>query len=168
MDVKLVMFREDGNQREFPLTAKKSIIGRGEDCHIRIPLAEVSRRHLTIDVASGEVTVKDLGSANGTYLNNVRITEEMLSPGDHLIVGPVVFTVQINGDPEEIRPVKTSLKRRQPAASGPPKATSKEAKAAASDIFGLDEDDPISALEALASSADQTAIDPYDEEEELA
>jgi pSer/pThr/pTyr-binding forkhead associated (FHA) protein len=164
MDVKLVMFRENGDRREFPLAGDKIVIGRAESCGIRIPLAEVSRKHTIISVGSDEVTVRDLGSANGTYVNNARVKENRLGPGDHLIIGPVVFTVQIDGEPADIRPVKTRLRRH------PTDATSMGAGAKddSSDLYGLggEDEDPISALEALASSADQTAIDPYDEEEE--
>jgi pSer/pThr/pTyr-binding forkhead associated (FHA) protein len=107
------------------------------------------------------VKAKDLGSANGTFLNNKPVTEATLKAGDHLVIGPVVFTVQIDGEPEDIRPVKTRLHRAAvaPARARPPAKKPK----ADSVLFGMDEDDPISALEALASSADQTAIDPYEE-----
>jgi pSer/pThr/pTyr-binding forkhead associated (FHA) protein len=166
MDVRLIMFKESGDRREFPLSAPSIVIGRLDDCGIRIPLPEVSRRHVSISLAGTRVVVKDLGSANGTYVNNKRVTEDTLSAGDHLVVGPVVFTVQIDGKPEDIRPVKTRLRRRQASRA---EALADSGAKEASDLFGLDEadeDDPISALEALASSADQTAIDPYDEEDE--
>ena len=91
-------------------------------------------------------------------MNNQRIKQQKLSAGDHVVIGPVVFTVQIDGDPKEIHPVKTTLRTRPGKRA--PKA---EAKATAD----VDEEfDPISALEALASSADQTALEPLDDEEE--
>jgi len=171
MEVTLVMFRESGERRDFPLPGPSVIIGRQDDCGIRIPLPEVSRRHVSISLGGGsQIVVKDLGSANGTYVNNNRVTEDKLTAGDHLVIGPVVFTVQIDGEPQDIRPVKTRLRRHSAAqADAPtqPKATESDSVA---DMFGLedeDEDDPISALEALASSADQTAIDPYEDEEDI-
>ncbi len=166
MDVRLIMFKENGDRREFPLSGPSVVIGRLDECGIRIPLPEVSRRHVSITLSATRVVVKDLGSANGTYVNNKRVTEDLLRPGDHLVVGPVVFTVQIDGQPEDIRPVKTRLRRRQ---TSPAEVLDGSGVNDSSDMFGLDEadeDDPISALEALASSADQTAIDPYDEDEE--
>jgi len=165
MDVKLVMFRESGDRRDFPMAPGTVVIGRSEECGIRIPLSEVSRKHVAISHSGSKVVAKDLGSANGTYVNNRRITEHTLKPGDHLVVGPVVFTVQINDEPGDIRPVKTRLRRRQPDAATAAAAAGKDAKSS-SGMFGFDEEDPISALEALASSADQTAIDPLDEEED--
>ncbi len=163
MDVRLVMFRENGARVDFRLSKPVTTIGRQETCDIRIPLAEVSRKHSEVHVDEVSIRVKDARSANGTYVNNRRVAEEKLAPGDHLIIGPVVFTVQVNGDPSEIRPVRTKLKRRSSAAA-PDKATASPPSHAAA----LDEEtDPISALEALASSAEQTAIDPLDDDDFL-
>ncbi len=161
MNVRLVMFREDGTRVDFPLTKPVTMIGRKEACDIRIPLAEVSRRHSAVYVDDVAVRVKDQGSANGTYVNNQRVADEKLAPGDHLIIGPVVFTVQVDGDPGEIRPVRTKLKRRG--------VQKKAVASASSSVAALDDSpDPISALEALASSAEQTAIDPLDDDDLLA
>jgi pSer/pThr/pTyr-binding forkhead associated (FHA) protein len=160
MNVKLVMFREDGSRRDFPLAPGANTIGRKDDCTIRIPLATISRRHAEIIVAKEGVTVRDLGAANGTYLNNRRITEDDLEPGDQIVIGPVVFTVQINNKPsnEEIVRVRSKAPHAKVQAKGARVGTSKH-------VYMSDEEvDPISALEALASSADQTAIHPEEEE----
>ena len=156
MDIKLVIFRENGERRDFPIGAGTTVIGRKEDCTIRVPVREVSRHHLELRTTEAGVHFKDLGSANGTYINNKRAAKGKLSAGDHLIVGPVVFTVQIDGEPAEIRAVKTRLRTRAAAQAG-----AEGEKAAVTE-----EEDPISALEALASSADQTALDPFEDEEE--
>jgi pSer/pThr/pTyr-binding forkhead associated (FHA) protein len=107
MDVKLVMFRNDGKRKEFPIVSRTVVIGRAEGCDLRVPLLSVSRRHCEVTVEGDEVMVRDLGSSNGTYVNNKKVAEKELQAGDRLVVGPVVFTVQINGKPEEIQPVKT-------------------------------------------------------------
>ena len=162
MDVKIIMFREDGARRQFPVHPGATTIGRGQDCTIRIPLAEVSRRHAEILLDEDGPVLKDLAAANGTYLNNRRITEEDLEPGDQIVIGPVVFTVQIDGDPadDEIVQVRTKLKSRQEAwGSGSGVSTSKHGEASP------DDSDPISALEALASSSDQTAVNPEDDDD---
>lgn len=165
MKISLVMFRESGDRRDFPINRRFTTIGRKDDCDIRVPLSEVSRHHAQLTLAGESVSVKDLGSANGTYLNNKRIKKaEKLSAGDHLVVGPVVFTVQIDGQPAEMRAVKTKLR--------PLSAVADSSSAGDSDTAGKAyekeaEIDPISALEALASSTDQTAIDPFDGEEDV-
>jgi len=156
MDVRLVLFRENGERRELPLDAGVTSVGRRDDCDIRIPVAEVSRHHCEFRTSAGAVEVKDLESANGTYVNNQRVKRQRLSAGDHVIIGPVVFTVQIDGKPQDIRAVKTRLRTR----ASVPKSEGDGTGA------GGEKADPISALEALASSADQTALDPFDDEEE--
>ncbi|MEX0655598.1 MAG: FHA domain-containing protein [Phycisphaeraceae bacterium] len=111
MDVLLVMFKSDGARRDFQITKDRVIVGRKTDCDLRIPLSSVSRHHceLTIDREQQQVALRDLGSSNGTYHNNVRVQEAVLAAGDEVMVGPVVFTVVIDGQPEEIEPVRTVL-----------------------------------------------------------
>jgi len=164
MDVRLVVFREDGGSKEFALDPGKTIIGRREECDLRIPLPEISRQHALVIVSDGAVTLRDLGSVNGTYVNNTRITEEDLAPGDHIVIGPVVFTVQINGEPASVRPVQTRLEARSTGAAGAvtSRKQAKPAEPKTTDIgggFDEDEEDPISALEALAGSDDTAALD---------
>jgi len=108
MDVKLVMFKADGQRKDFSVSHEVTIIGRGETCDLRVPLLNVSRRHCELTLAGDGLTVKDLDSTNGTYVNNNRADESGLKAGDRLIIGSVVFTVQINGKPEQIEPVKAS------------------------------------------------------------
>ena len=161
MDVKLIMFREDGTRRVFALQGGATTIGRKTDCDIRIPLVEVSRRHAEISVDDDGAVLRDLGASNGTFLNNRRISEEDLEPGDQILIGPVVFTVQIDGEPgdDEVVEIRTKLSGRKQAVGGSGGVgTSKH-------VYMSDEEtDPIAALEALASSADQTAINPEDDE----
>ncbi|HEX2974108.1 MAG TPA: FHA domain-containing protein [Tepidisphaeraceae bacterium] len=81
-------------------------IGRREDCDIRIPLGEVSRKHCRLIMQGDALRLEDLGSSNGTFLNGQRVQESVVQPGDRLQIGPVAFTVQINGVPadDEIQP----------------------------------------------------------------
>jgi pSer/pThr/pTyr-binding forkhead associated (FHA) protein len=77
-----------------PLTipAKEVIIGRDEGCFIRMGSAEISRRHCSLRAASQGILVTDLGSSNGTFVNDRAITvPTVLRAGDRLRVGPAVF-----------------------------------------------------------------------------
>lgn len=161
MDVKLIMFRGDGSKRTFQIHPGATSIGRKQDCDIRIPLVEVSRRHAEIVLEDEMPMVRDLGAANGTYLNNRRVTEEDLEPGDQIMIGPVVFTVQIDGDPGDEEIIEIRSRGEQRAGSGASSVGTSKYVAIAEE-----ETDPIAALEALASSADQTAINPEDDDEE--
>ncbi|MFA9479174.1 FHA domain-containing protein [Phycisphaerales bacterium AB-hyl4] len=111
MDVLLVMFKSDGARRDFEVTKNRVIIGRKNDCDLRIPLSSVSRHHceLKVDPESEEVELRDLGSSNGTFHNNVRVQEAIVSAGDEITVGPVIFTVVIDGQPEQVKPIRTVI-----------------------------------------------------------
>src|SRR3954452_8807038 len=107
MQAVLVMFRADGERRSFSIARDMTVIGRREDCDLRIPLGDISRKHCRI-VRDGEMLkLEDLGSSNGTFLNAHRVQEALLSPGDSIQVGPVVFVLQVDGEPadDELSPV---------------------------------------------------------------
>src|SRR4051812_28646228 len=107
MGVVMVMFRADGQRRSFSITKEMNVIGRREDCDLRIPLSDVSRKHCRLIVNGETINVEDLGSSNGTYINGERIQKADLSAGDTLQVGPVIFVVQMNGFPadDDLQPV---------------------------------------------------------------
>jgi len=162
MDVMLILFKETGERKDFPLKPGKTIIGRKEDCDLRIPLAEISRKHAMIMVDEKSVTIRDMGSSNGTYINNQKISEQEISAGDHIVIGPVVLTAQIDGQPADIKPVHTRLEAREPAITAA--NVDEEPLIAKSDTVDsqdiiTDDEDPISALEALAGTDDTAAID---------
>jgi len=102
------MFRSDGDRRSFSLTRDITVVGRREDCDLRIPLGEVSRKHCRLVRDGDSLRLEDLGSSNGTYHNAQRVQEAILSPGDSIQVGPLVFVLQVDGMPadEELSPVE--------------------------------------------------------------
>lgn len=106
MDVKLVMFKSNGEQKTLPLPADRVILGRAEDAQIRIPIEMCSRKHCELRVEGEELWLKDLGSSNGTFVNNERVGEVQLQAGDRITIGPVVLTVQIDGQPGDIAPTE--------------------------------------------------------------
>ena len=146
MKVTLVMFR-GGERRDFDASGPSTIVGRRQECTLRIPTKDVSRRHCEILVNDRDVSVKDLGSANGTYVNGKRVAEHPLSAGDKLRIGPVIFMVQINGHPAKITP--HDLK--PPPGATPAAAPGAEPELDEDDLFELDDnafdlDDPITAM----------------------
>ena len=60
-----------------PLPAGTHIVGRDSTADVRIDSSGVSRRHALIDVSPAGVTIEDLGSKNGTYVGNVRISDRV-------------------------------------------------------------------------------------------
>lgn len=66
-------------------------IGREKGNLIQLDDHEVSRRHAEIRPAEGGFRLVDLSSSNGSYINNRRVEEAALTPGDHLQVGRTLF-----------------------------------------------------------------------------
>ena len=109
MDAKLVMFKADGERREFSLKGASTVLGRKRTCDLRIPLPSVSREHARIEKRDDGLYLRDLGSSNGTYINEDRVREEKIEAGDTFRIGPVNFTLVVNGKPANVKPVKTVL-----------------------------------------------------------
>src|SRR5258706_2589339 len=101
MQAVLVMFRNDGERRSFSISREMTVIGRRQDCDLMIPLGEISRKHCRIIRDGDSLRLEDLGSSNGTFHNGRRVQEAVLSAGDTVQVGPVVFVLQIDGVPAE-------------------------------------------------------------------
>ena len=73
------------------LTRAGGVIGRGSTCEVRLVDPTVSRKHATISCQDEHWLIQDLGGANGTLLNEVKIEDEVtsiLAEGDRIRVGP--------------------------------------------------------------------------------
>jgi len=78
--------------KKIVLPEKPVLIGREETSFIRMTSTEVSRQHCSLTPTEKGLLARDLGSQNGTIVNNVRIeAETLMQPGDLLQVGPIVF-----------------------------------------------------------------------------
>jgi pSer/pThr/pTyr-binding forkhead associated (FHA) protein len=94
MELKLVVLAGAKQGLEIPLKKDKFLIGRAKECSLRAGSEAISRRHCAILRKDGRWTVRDLGSRNGTYVNDSRISEEVpLAAGDELRVGPLKFRI---------------------------------------------------------------------------
>ncbi|WP_460775379.1 FhaA domain-containing protein [Microbacterium sp. GXF7504] len=81
--------------RQHPLSAARTVIGRGSDADITIPDAGTSRRHVEILWDGERAMVRDLGSTNGTKLNGRKVSEAPLPPDSTVSIGrtDIVFRV---------------------------------------------------------------------------
>ncbi len=71
------------------------IIGRDPNCEIQLKSDVVSKRHAELTVTSGFAVLKDLGSTNGTLVNERPITEQVrLSPGDRIVIGEIPLVLE--------------------------------------------------------------------------
>jgi diguanylate cyclase (GGDEF)-like protein len=76
------------------------VIGRGEGCDLRIDDNSASRRHASIEPTNDGYKVVDLGSMNGTFLNDRSVTEAALQDGDYLRVGKCIYRFLMGGNLE--------------------------------------------------------------------
>ena len=84
-------------------------IGRQEDNHLVLHDGRVSRKHAQLRFIEGRFMLFDLGSTGGTYVNGVKITQHMLSPGDVITLGgvPLVFGIEPSGFAGETQEYKS-------------------------------------------------------------
>ena len=77
---------------EFPLKADKQIvIGRSSELDMVLVEDMVSRKHAKIMIASGNITIEDLGSTNGTFVNGEKVKQARLKEGDRILIGTSIL-----------------------------------------------------------------------------
>lgn len=103
----------------FPI-AGVTVIGRNPECDISIPTDEISRRHAELRPSQDGVMVEDLGSANGTYVNDRRVTRELLKHGDELRFDQLRFQVVAPGREMAAGPSAASAAAATAAAAATP------------------------------------------------
>jgi predicted component of type VI protein secretion system len=80
----------------FPITGPV-VIGRAAECDISVPADEMSRRHALVKPTQEGLAVEDLGSANGTFINNKRVQQGFLRPSEELRLDAVRFILVAPG-----------------------------------------------------------------------
>lgn len=88
----------------FDLLEGETIVGRNPDCTIPLEFQGISRQHFKVIVnANDEVGVQDLGSSNGTFVNNKKIEGVVnLSKGDMVKLGSIALKFLPKGDTERL------------------------------------------------------------------
>jgi two-component system, cell cycle response regulator len=77
--------------RRFALNRNEVVLGRGSDCDIQVDRDSVSRRHARVFRAGEQWLVEDLGSTNGSYVNDVPVTKSALRDSDFVKIGAAIF-----------------------------------------------------------------------------
>lgn len=103
--------------RVFPLK-EINVIGRASECDISLAAAHLSRRHAQLQVVDNMLFVKDLDSANGTYLNGKRVAEARVKRGDELRFDTLSFGVM--GPPDDL--AKTTIRKTTSVKADAPEA----------------------------------------------
>jgi len=86
--------------KRFELELDEMIIGRGADTDLQVDRDSVSRRHAKIVRTGSGFLVKDLGSTNGTYVNDQPVQEQNLRDGDKVKIGNTIFKFLSGGNIE--------------------------------------------------------------------
>ena len=82
--------------KDIPLDRAATLVGRDPRCDSRIESPRVSRLHCCLSRVDAEVTVRDLGSVNGTWINGRRTASGKLRAGDELSIAHVRYRLEMS------------------------------------------------------------------------
>src|SRR5438105_5626410 len=86
-----------------------TVVGRKEECDLRLEHKSVSKMHCIIVKTDGLLLVRDLGSTNGTRVNGQRVRRAALLPNDQLTIASYKFRVHFGlAEPESPPPLSPS------------------------------------------------------------
>jgi pSer/pThr/pTyr-binding forkhead associated (FHA) protein len=94
---KLVILTQGMTGRAHELNVDRTTIGRVEDNTFQISDPSVSSHHCEVHLRGGEILIRDLNSTNGTFINEARITENVLKPGQTLRLGQIELKLEAEG-----------------------------------------------------------------------
>ena len=84
---KLILMKGAAATRQFSLRAKQTTIGRASTNDVVLDAMQVSRHHALVTVDGPSVTLSDLGSRNGVFVNGVKVRSQVLVGGDEVSIG---------------------------------------------------------------------------------
>ena len=95
--------RRRENQKEFhyPLEADEILLGRHTSADIQIKDPSVSRYHAVMTVTGGVWSITDLNAKSGTYVNEQKIRQKKLAPGDCIQLGSAKLYLMKRPSPED-------------------------------------------------------------------
>lgn len=79
----------------------KLVIGRDSSCELVLTDKDVSRQHATITYQGGTYTIADLGSTNGTFVNEMTVAQQALASGDLIHIGKNILKFLTGNDIEK-------------------------------------------------------------------
>ena len=118
---KLVVQSPEQKGRSYELKVDKTTIGRVDDNTFQLAEASVSSHHCEVLLRGNEVLIKDLNSTNGTFINNEKISESVLKPGQTLRLGQIELSLETGDAPAAPAPASAPTGAPAPAPGGPKK-----------------------------------------------
>jgi pSer/pThr/pTyr-binding forkhead associated (FHA) protein len=128
MKLSLVVLSEGkASGKTIPIPVSPFLVGRGQQCHLRPVSALVTEQHCALVMKDGRAFLRDFGSANGSFVNDRRVTGEYgLRNDDVLTVGPLRFRLVIDRVSEPVQqPREHDRKVASGVACGPGASTRK-------------------------------------------
>lgn len=95
----IVIYGEDLGRR-IPLSDEPLVIGRSSQCDVQIDQESVSRNHCRVNNTGRGYAIRDLGSTNGTYVNDELAESMDLRDGDQIKVGRTILKFIVGGNIE--------------------------------------------------------------------
>ena len=86
------------------ITKDLTLVGRKEDCDLRLDHKSVSKLHCVIVKTDGLLLLRDLGSTNGTRVNGQRVRRAALLPNDQVMIASFKFRVHLGPDAVAVSP----------------------------------------------------------------
>jgi pSer/pThr/pTyr-binding forkhead associated (FHA) protein len=105
------------------------VIGRQADSDIPVPAEEISRHHARLQVTADGVLVEDMSSANGTFINDKRVQNGLLKPGEELRLDTVRFML--------VAPGMDAKQQATSARAEPAKAAAPATAGSGGKVFGI-------------------------------
>ena len=99
----LIQYNGANLGKRYQLGEQKTVVGRTPESHLFVNEASVSRQHAAISPGTAGFEIEDLGSSNGTFINDAKVAARtMLKDGDMIRLGTILFRYFATDNPESI------------------------------------------------------------------
>ena len=115
-----IQINSDKGAEKRDLSGERILIGRNPDCTLQINEGRVSRQHAELVREDGKIFLKDLGSANGTFLNDQQVSRPTeIKPGDRILVGKSLIRIEEIREPKDIGASPAAIRETSAIEGGP-------------------------------------------------
>lgn len=100
-----------GTGQLLPVRQGALVMGRSSSCDLRLPHASISRRHARLTRRGEQLFVEDLGSQNGTFIDDERLSAPReLQVGQRIHIGPAVLRLRVPGGSPVTQPARKRVR----------------------------------------------------------
>ena len=96
---RLIVLQKNGSAKQVNMTRMPFVIGRADSCDLVLDNPLVSRSHAVFEAVGDAMSIRDLQSHNGTYVNGQRIESAPLRTGDEIRIGGYQIRFLAQGGP---------------------------------------------------------------------